>query len=61
MALKSFSHLSLSNYLALDVFILGLYINYFAKVLYILCYSLFRNFKYPLLAYYAFILLLNFI
>jgi hypothetical protein len=40
---------------------LGLYINFLSKVLYILYYSLLGNFKYPLLAYYSAILLLNII
>ena len=58
-ALSSSFNLSSFNYLALNIPILGLYINFFDKVLYFYCYSLLENFKYPLLAYYSIILLLN--
>jgi hypothetical protein len=47
------------NYLTLSVPVLSLYINFFNKVLCILYYSLLGNFKYPFLAYYLAILLLN--
>ena len=58
-ALKSSSYLSSSNYLALSMPALGLYINFFSKVWYIYCCCLFKNFKYPHLAYYSLIHLLN--
>jgi hypothetical protein len=55
-ALSFFSNLSSSNYLVLSMPFLGLYINFLSKILYILCYSLVGNFRYPLLAYYLAIL-----
>ena len=58
-ALKFSSYLSSSNYLVLGVPALGLYINFFNKVRCIYCCCLFRNFKYPHLAYYSLIYLLN--
>ena len=58
-ALSFFFNLSFFNYLALSVPILGLYINFFSKILYFYCYGLLGNFKYPFLAYYLVILLLN--
>ena len=58
-ALNSFFNLSFSNYLALSMPTLSLYINFYNKVLYFLYYGLLGNFKYPLLAYYLAILLLN--
>ena len=58
-ALNSSFNLSSSNYLAFSVPILGLYINFFSKVLYFYYCGLLGNFKYPLLAYYLVILLLN--
>jgi hypothetical protein len=57
--LSSSFNLSFFNYFAFSVPALGLYINFFSKVLCILYYGLLRNFKYPLLAYYLAILLLN--
>ena len=59
VALRSFFYLSFFNYLVLGISALGLYINFFAKVLYILYCSLLGNFRYPLLAYYFAILPLN--
>ena len=58
-ALKSSSYLNSSNYLALGVPALGLYINFLNKVWCIHCCYLFGNFGYPYLAYYSLILLLN--
>ena len=59
--LSSFSNLSSFNYLALGVPALGLYISFLSKALYFPCCSLLGNFRYPLLAYYLAILLLNII
>ena len=58
-ALSSFFNLSSFNYLAFSIPALGLYVNFFSKVLYFYYYGLLGNFKYPLLAYYLAILLLN--
>ena len=58
-ALRSSSYLNSSNYLALGVPALGLYINFFNKVWCIYCCYLFKNFRYPHLAYYSLIHLLN--
>ena len=55
-ALSSFSNLSSSNYLALSVPTLSLYISFLDKILYFPYYSLLGNFSYPLLAYYLVIL-----
>ena len=52
IALSSFSDLSSFNYLALSMLTLGLYVNFFDKVLYFYYYGLLGNFKYPFLAYY---------
>jgi hypothetical protein len=57
--LSSFFNFSFSNYLALGVPALGLYINFLSEILCILYYGLLGNFKYPLLACYSVILLLN--
>ena len=43
-ALNSFSNLSSFNYLAFSIPILGLYINFFSKVLYFYYYSLLEKF-----------------
>ena len=56
---SSFSNLSSFNYLTLSIPILGLYINFYSEILYFPYYSLLGNFKYPLLACYLAILLLN--
>ena len=58
-ALSSFFNLSFFNYLAFNMLALGLYINFFSKVLYFYYCGLLGNFKYPFLAYYLVILLLN--
>ena len=57
--LSSSFNLSSSNYLAFSIPALGLYVNFFSKVLCFYCYGLLGNFRYPLLAYYSIILLLN--
>ena len=57
--LSSFSNLSFFNYLAFNIPTLGLYISFYSKVLCFPYYGLLENFKYPLLAYYLAILLLN--
>jgi hypothetical protein len=59
VTLSSFSNLSSFNYFTLGVPALGLYINFFSEVLYILYYGLLGNLGYPLLACYLAILLLN--
>ena len=59
IALSFFSNLSFFNYLALSVPTLGLFIDFFGKVLYFYCCSLLGNFGYFFLAYYLVILLLN--
>jgi hypothetical protein len=62
VTLSSFSNFSSSNHLALSVPVLGLYISFFGVVLcFYCCYivGLLGNFRYPLLAYYSVILLLN--
>ena len=64
VTLSFFSNFSSSNYLALGVPVLGLYINFFSIVLYFYCcyiVGLLGNFGYPLLACYSAILLLNII
>ena len=53
------SNLSSFNYLALSVPALGLFMDFFSKVLFFYCYSLLENFGYPFLVYYSVILLLN--
>ena len=58
-ALSSSSDLSSFNYLALGVPTLGLCVNFFSKVLCFYYCSLLGNFRYPLLAYYLAIFLLN--
>ena len=58
-ALKSSSYFSFSDYLALGVPALGLYINFLSKVWCIYYCYLFENFKYPYLVYYFLIRLLN--
>ena len=58
-ALSSFSNLSSFNYLAFSIPALGLYINFFSKILYFYYYGLLGNFKYPFLACYLAIFLLN--
>ena len=58
-ALKKNFNLSFFNYLAFSIPALGLYINFFNKVLYFYYYGLLENFKYPFLAYYLVIFLLN--
>ena len=58
-ALSSFFNLNSFNYLALGVPTLGLYVNFFSKILYFYYYSLLGNFKYFLLTYYLAIFLLN--
>ena len=57
--IRFFFRFSSSNYLALSMPTLGLRVNFFSKVLYALYYSLLGNLRYPLLAYYLVILLLN--
>jgi hypothetical protein len=62
VTLNSFSNFSFSNYLALSVPVLGLYISFFSVVLcfhYCCIIGLLGNFTYPFLAYYLAILLLN--
>ena len=59
--LSSFFNLSSFNYLAFSMPALGLYINFFSKILYFYYYSLLGNFEYPFLAYYSAIFLLNII
>jgi hypothetical protein len=62
VTLNSSSNSSSFNYLALSVPALGLYISFFSIVLcFHCCYiiGLLGNFRYPLLAYYSAILLLN--
>jgi hypothetical protein len=59
VTLNSSFNFSSFNYLAFSVPALGLYITFFSKVLCILYYGLLGNFKYPFLAYYSLILLLN--
>ena len=61
IAPSSSSNLSSFNYLAFSMPALGLYISFYSKVLYFLYYSLLGNFKYPFLACYLTILLLNII
>ena len=61
ITLSSFFNLSSFNYLAFSIPTLDLYISFLGKVLYFPYYSLLGNFKYPLLAYYLAILLLNII
>ena len=58
-ALSFFSNFSSFNYLALNIPTLGLFINFFSEVLCFYYYGLLGNFRYPLLAYYLAILLLN--
>ena len=57
--LSFFFNFSSFNHLAFSVFVLGLYVNFFGKVLYFYYYGLLGNFKYPFLAYYLVIFLLN--
>ena len=57
--LNSFFNLSSFNYLTFSMPALGLYINFFSKVLYFYRCGLLGNFKYLFLAYYSIILLLN--
>ena len=56
---KFFFNLNFFNYLALNIPALGLFINFFNKILYFYYYSLLGNFGYFFLAYYFIILLLN--
>jgi hypothetical protein len=62
VTLSFFSNSSSSNYLALSVPVLGLYISFLSVVLcFHCCYivGLLKNFRYPLLACYSAIFLLN--
>ena len=59
--LKSSFYLNFSNYLTLNVPVLGLYINFLSKVLCIHYYNLLKNLRYPFSVYYTAILLLNFV
>ena len=57
--LSSSFDLSSSNYLAFSIPTLGLFMDFFGKVLYFYCYGLLGNFGYLFLAYYFIIFLLN--
>jgi hypothetical protein len=62
VTLSSFFNFSSSNYLALSMPVLGLYISFLSIVLYFYCcyiIGLLKNLKYPLLACYSVILSLN--
>ena len=59
ITLSSSSNLNSFNYLALSIPTLSLYISFYSEILYFPYYSLLGNFKYPLLAYYLVIFLLN--
>ena len=56
---KFFFNLSFFNYLAFNIPALGLYINFYSKILRFFCYSLLGNFKYLFLPCYLAIFLLN--
>ena len=58
-ALSFFFNLSSFNHLAFSVPALGLYVDFFSKILYFYYCGLLGNFGYSFLAYYLVIFLLN--
>ena len=58
-ALSFFSDLSSFNYLAFSIPALGLFVDFFNRVLYFYYCGLLENFRYPFLACHSAIFLLN--